>query len=109
TQFTSNSGTDYNIGFFGVGSWCNYTRHYPAGTYNVIGRFAEGAGTALAGLSVVTNGAGTLTQSSNYLGTFTIPAGGWSTWEWVSLLNANGSLAQVTLDGSQTTLQLQGE
>jgi len=36
--FTSGggTGTDYCIGVFRGGSWVNYTRHYPAGTYNVV-------------------------------------------------------------------------
>jgi hypothetical protein len=101
-------GTDYNIGFFGGGSWCNYTRHYPAGTYNVVGRFAEGAATTTATLSQVTAGAGTTNQTKNQIGTFTIAPQGWSTWEWAPLRDGNGNLAKVALDGSAATLQLGG-
>ncbi len=108
-QFTAVGATDYNIGFFGIGSWANYTRHYPAGTYNVVGRFAEGAGITYASMSIITNGAGTSIQSSNYLGQFTIQNEGWGTWQWSSLLDANGNLAQITLDGSTNTLQLAGQ
>ena len=107
-QFTAAGATDYNIGFFGIGSWVNYTRTYAPGTYNVVGRFAEGAGTTSAGLSMITNGAGTSLQSSNFLGQFTVQNEGWGTWQWASLLDANGNLAQVTLDGSKSTLQLAG-
>ena len=106
-QFSS-GGTDYSIGSFGINSWANYTRHYPAGIYNVVGRFAEGAGPASAALSILTSGYGTTPQTTNQLGTFSIPEGGWSTWEWVPMLGANGNLAQVTLGGSKTTLQLDG-
>lgn len=102
-QFTASGGTDYNIGSFGVGSWANYTRHYPAGTYNVIGRFGEGAGIAGANLALLTNGVGT-----NLLGTFTIQNMGWSTWQWQELTDASGNPAQVTFDGSQQTLRLGG-
>jgi len=109
TQFTSVGATDWSIGSFGGGSWANYTRHYPAGTYNVVGRFAEGAGTSKAGLSLLTGGYGTSIQTSNLLGTFSIPVGGWSTWEWATLVNGSGSPVNVTLDGSQTTLQLEGQ
>ncbi len=101
-------GTDYNIGFFGGGSWCNYTRHYPAGTYNVIGRFAEGAATTTATLSQVTAGAGTTNQTKNQIGTFTIAPLGWGTWQWAPLKDGNGHLAKVTLNGSTNTLQLGG-
>lgn len=100
--------TNYNIGFFGGGSWCNYTRHYPAGTYYVIGRFAEGAAPTEAILSQVTSGFGTSTQTTNFLGNFSIQVGGWSTWEWASLKDGNGDLVKLTLDGSTNTLQLSG-
>jgi len=107
-QFTSVGATDYSIGSFGPGSWANYTRHYPAGTYNVIGRFAEGASSTHAYLAQQISGYATTLQTSNFLGTFSIPEGGWSSWEWVPLLNNTGNMATVTLDGSQHTLQLIG-
>ncbi|HTJ00570.1 MAG TPA: hypothetical protein VL527_16940 [Dongiaceae bacterium] len=106
-QFTS-GGTDYSVGSFGPGSWMNFTRNYPAGTYYVIGRFAEGAGTTHATLAQVTNGRGTTNQVLNPLGTFTIPAVGWSSWGWQPLLNDSGKQVKVTLDGSLSTLQLGG-
>ncbi|HTV42125.1 MAG TPA: carbohydrate-binding protein [Candidatus Sulfotelmatobacter sp.] len=101
-------GTDYNIGFFGGSSWANYTRHYPAGVYNVVGRFAEGAAVSHAILSVLTSGYGTTNQATNFLGTFTVPLGGWSSWEWAPLLDSEGNLVQVTLNGGQQTLKLGG-
>ncbi|HXB60272.1 MAG TPA: hypothetical protein VNU95_11930 [Candidatus Acidoferrales bacterium] len=99
TQFSS--GTDYSIGSFGPNSWANYTRHYPLGTYNVVGRFAEGAAVTHATLSV-------LGQVTPFAGSFTIPLGGWSSWEWATLVDNNGNPAKVTLDGTQRTLQLGG-
>jgi hypothetical protein len=102
SQFES-GGTDYNIGFFGNPSWANYTRHYPLGTYNVLGRFACGAtGGSSATLSKVTSGYGTTNQTTSELGSFTVPEGGWSTWEFVQMTG------NVTFDGSKTTLQLEG-
>jgi hypothetical protein len=107
-QFTSAGATDYNIGFFGHNSWANYTRHYPAGTYMVVGRFAEGNNPTEDTLALVTSGRGTATQTTTTLGTFPIPAKGWGTWEWAPLLDGSGNPVKVTLDGSLTTLQLQG-
>jgi len=102
-------GTDYNIGFFGGGSWCNYTRHYPAGTYNVVGRFAEGAAPTSATLSLVTSGATTTSQTVSLLGTFNIlQPKGWGTWDWAPLVDDSGNAVQVFLDGSQTTLRVSG-
>ncbi len=107
-QFTAGK-TDYSLGSFGAGSWANYTRHYPPGTYNVVGRFAEGAGTSQFGLSQLTSGHGTTNQTTTPLGSFTIPNQGWGTWEYATLLDGNGNPAKVTLDGSQITLQLVGQ
>ncbi|HVU26283.1 MAG TPA: hypothetical protein VHG71_00840 [Verrucomicrobiae bacterium] len=110
SQFTSGGGTgiDYDIGYFGNGSWANYTRHYPTGTYNVVGRFAEGNNPTEATLSLLTSGYGTPVQTTNVIGTFFIPVKGWTSWEWAPLKDANGNNAVITLDGSLTTLQLEG-
>ncbi len=106
-QFSS--GTDYNIGFFGAGSWLNYTRHYPAGTYYVEGRFAEGTTSTEALLSQLASGYGTSVQTSNVLGTFFVsPTGGWQTWGWATLTDTNGNPVKLRFDGSLPTLQLAG-
>ncbi len=98
---------DYDIGYFGAGEWGNYTRHYPAGNYNVWGRFACGdANQSSALLSIVTSGWGTTTQSSNYLGSFSIPTTGWSSFGWVALKDLNGNLVSVTFNGSTNTVKL---
>ena len=109
-EFTSGggSGIDYCIGYFGGGSWVNYTRHYPAGTYYVVGRFAEGAGFTQPTLSLVTSGAGTTNQTLQPLGYFPVFQQSWSTWEWVTLTDNNGKPVKVTLDGSATTLRYSG-
>ena len=101
-------GTDYNIGFFGGGSWVNFTRHYPAGTYNVWGRFAEGAAPSQLDMAILTSGYGATNQIATMLGTFHVAQTGWSTWDWAPLLAANGRLATVTLNGAQQTLKLLG-
>ena len=104
-----NGGTDYNIGFFGAASWVNYTRHYPAGTYYVWGRFAEGGGSTEAVLSRLASGYGTSAQTSIILGTFVIPStGGWQTWGWSPMTDAGGNPVKVRFDGTQATLQLAG-
>jgi hypothetical protein len=102
SQFVNAVTTDYSIGSFGPGSWANYTRHYPAGTYNVMGRFAEGAAVTHATLTQLVG------ATTNFLGTFTIPPQGWGTWEWSSMLDNNGNPARVTLDGSAQLLRLGG-
>lgn len=105
TQFAG--GFDYDIGFFGQGEWGNYTRTYPGGTFNVWGRFACGdANGSQAILSLVTSGWGTSIQTSNALGSFSIPTTGWSSFGWVPMRDANGNLATVSLNGSTNTLKL---
>ena len=93
---TAFAGTnDYAVGYFGVAEWVNHTRNYPAGTYNVYGRFAAGGGTSYMSLSQVTSGA------AASLGTFTIAnTGGWSTYGYVPLRDSLGNLVELTIPSS---------
>ncbi len=102
-QFTTAGKTDYNIGSFGLNSWANYTRHYPAGTYYVVGRFAEGAGPSGANLSLLTPGV-----STNLLGVFNVQNMGWGTWQWAQMVDDSGNPTKVALDGSAQILRLGG-
>jgi hypothetical protein len=104
TQFAGTN--DWAIGFFGASEWGNYTRTYPAGRYFVWGQFAAGGGVTSAELSLVTAGWGTTTQTTNVLGTFSIPNSGWTTYTWVPLRDADGNMVKVTLSGSTNTLKL---
>ena len=89
---------DYSVGYFVTGEWMNYTRNYPAGTYNVYGRFAAGGEAGTMSLSIVTNG------TAGTLGTFNIAnTGGWGTYAYVPLRDAFGSLVQLTISGSSAT------
>jgi hypothetical protein len=105
-QFGTN--TDYKIDWFGYGSWCDYTRHYPAGTYYVVGRFTEGSSATVATLGRVTSGHGTANQVVSTLGTFFIPLGNWTSAQSVYLTDSSTNLITVTFDGSQTTLRFSG-
>ena len=107
-QDINNPQPDYTMGFFSDGAWANYTRVYPPGSYNVYGRFATASATGTdAQLSVLTSGWGTSVQTSNLLGTFTLPnTGGWESYAFIPLRDASGKLVTVTLNGSTNTLQL---
>lgn len=106
-QDPSNPQPDYSIGFFSDGAWASYTRHYPAGKYNVYGRFAAGGGDTDATLSQVITNWGTTSQETNMLGTFAIPnTGGWETYTYVPLRDPDGNLVTLTFNGSTNTLQL---
>jgi len=102
------SSPTWRINWFGFGDFCNYTRHYPAGSYNIVGRFTEGGGASSATLYKVTAGVGTLTQTTSLLGTFNIPLGGWNAWAYGTLVDGSDAPVVVSFDGSKTTLQLAG-
>ncbi len=98
--------SDYTAGYYSSGAWMNYTRHFPAGTYNVYGRLAAGGGDTVVNLSQLTSGWGTTTQTSNLLGSFAVANAGWETYHFTPLRDSQGNLVPVTLDGSTNTLQL---
>ncbi|HZM06344.1 MAG TPA: hypothetical protein VFC44_25365 [Candidatus Saccharimonadales bacterium] len=98
----------FNVGYFGLGYWLNYTRDWPTNNYNVWGRLAGGAG-PFSGttLSLVTNGVGTPTQMTNVLGTFAdATASGWQAYHWIPMMAANGGGMAVISLGGQETLKL---
>jgi hypothetical protein len=98
---------DYNLGWFTAGEWVNYTRQFPAGNYLVFGRFARGTGTnATPTLSRVTSGAGTTTQTTVDIGTFSVDSHGWGSYGWILLKDGSGNPVTLALDGSATTLRL---
>jgi hypothetical protein len=107
-QYNGTGYTDYSVGYFHTNEWLNYTRHYPAGTYNVYGRMAtSGGGTSYASLSAVTGGWGTASQTTNTLGMFTITTNAtWETYSFYQLANASGSPVAVTFSGETNTLQV---
>ena len=75
----------WRINWFGFGDFVNFTRHYPAGTYNIVGRFTEGGAASSALLLKVAPG------STNVLGTFNIPLSGWNGWEFATWWTARAS------------------
>jgi hypothetical protein len=102
-KFTTAGAIDYKIGWFGTGEWVNYTHTYPTGVFNVYARMAGNAGAASLTLGRVTSGWGTAQQTLTNLGTFAFPGtGGWSTYLYQPLTDANGNLVPVTLSGTNT-------
>jgi hyaluronate lyase len=98
--------TDYSLGYFGAGAWANYTRVYPAGSYNVYARLAAGSGATTCTLYQVTGGWGTTSQTTNLLGTFTVPNTAWETYNYIPLKDNGGNFVTVTFNGSTNTLRL---
>jgi hypothetical protein len=105
-QYDGTGYSDDSIGFFSPGSWANYTRHYPAGTYNIYARLASGGSATTCTLSEVTRGWGTTSQMTNLLGTFSVPLTAWESYNYIPLEDNFGNLVNVSFNGSTNTLQL---
>lgn len=101
---------NYDLGSTANGNWGNYTRTYPAGTYNIYMRAANGNGGASArgSAALVTSGATTASQTLSAIGSFdpVPPTGGWQIYTWVACKDKNGNLGQVTLKGNPSTLRI---
>ncbi|MDR3460014.1 MAG: hypothetical protein P4N60_21515 [Verrucomicrobiae bacterium] len=104
TNFNDTTICTFDLGWFNLGDWVNYTRTYPGGKYNVWGRLAGGVG-AFSGttLSQVTSGVGTSNQTTQVLGSFADAApAGWQAWHWIPLLDANGNQVVIQPPGKAT-------
>ncbi|HUA67749.1 MAG TPA: hypothetical protein VMA13_04305, partial [Candidatus Saccharimonadales bacterium] len=105
-QFTAAGIPDYLVGYFNPGNWVNYTKTFPAGTYNIYGRLANGnGGLANCSLAVVTSGQGTSNQTTVPLGTFQFTSRGWNSFDFIPLADQWGNKLAVKLNG-QTTLRV---
>lgn len=105
-QYNGTGLSDYSLGYFSAGAWVNYTRNFPAGSYNVYARLAAGSSATTCALYRVTGGWGTAAQTTNLLGTFSVPLTGWESYTYVPLRDSNGSMVTVTFNGSTNTLRL---
>ncbi|HXR48581.1 MAG TPA: hypothetical protein VN784_14185 [Candidatus Limnocylindrales bacterium] len=106
TQFTAAGIPDYLVGYFNPSNWVNFTRTFPAGTYNIYGRLANGnGGLASCSLAEVTSGQGTTSQTTTQLGAFQFSARGWNSFDFIPLSDAWGNSLVVKLNG-QTTLRV---
>ncbi len=94
---SSNPQQNHMIGDWSSGEWQNYTKTFPAGSYNVWARLQTSSGSTI-NFDQVTAGWGTTSQTTSRLGQFTLSGAG---WQWVELVQ-NGSPAVVTLSGTNT-------
>jgi hyaluronate lyase len=106
-QYNGTGYSDYSIGYFSPGSWANYTRHYPAGSYYVYARLASGGSATTCTLSEVTHGWGTANQTTNFLGAFSVPLTAWESYNYIPLTDNSGNPVAVSFNGSTNTLQLE--
>jgi len=103
--YIGTTNVDYDIGFGHNGTWCNYTRHYPSGTYNIYMRGADGNGTDADSAHVLVQ-SGTASIAGTAPFNFSVPQAGWQTYFFVPAIGADGKLAQITFDGTQSTVQI---
>ncbi len=106
SQFTAAGIPDYQVGYFNPSNWVNYTKTFPAGSYNIYARVANGSdGLANCYLAEVTSGEGTTNQTTTQLGAFQFSARGWNDYDFIPLSDAWGNALVVKLNG-QGTLRL---
>ncbi len=96
-QMTDPGVQDYTIGYIRIGDWMNYTRSYPAGTYNIYARLAGGASHD--------RGAFQHGQRNARLGNFQFSGSDWGAYQYVPLVDGDGNLLTFTFDGSPQTLR----
>ena len=106
SPFTAAGIPDYQVGYFNPSNWVNYTRTFPAGTYNIYARVANGnGGLANCYLAEVTSGEGTTNQTTTQLGAIQFSGRGWNAFDFIPLTDPWGNVLAVTLNG-QTTLRV---
>jgi hypothetical protein len=98
---------DHDVAFWTNNGWIDWTRTFPSGQFYVYGRLSAGNGAFNLQCSRVTNGAGTSSQTTSYLGTFKGTGASFTTWQYVPLINTNNSqLVAVTFNGLDTLQML---
>jgi hypothetical protein len=111
-QYGNNPGSQgYDVGFNNGGDFANYSRHYPAGTYNVFLRGASGASTHVTDAASMVVVGGTVTLTGAAAGPFQFNvygSSGWQNWLWCPLHDSGGNLVTLTVpnDGAASTLKV---
>jgi hypothetical protein len=103
-KFVNVGASDYQLDWFGIGDWANYTGDYPTGNFYVYIRSAGlGATSFSMYLDQVVSGAGTTNQVTKRLGRWSAVGRGQQTYAWVPLTD-DGLAAPtvVKLSGGKT-------
>jgi hypothetical protein len=106
-EFVNGGDTDYQLDWFGIGDWANYTDVYPTGGFYVYVRTAglEGIPYSMY-LDKVVSGAGTTNQVTTRLGQWSAVGINQQTYAWVPLTDS-GLVAPVVVKlGGVSTLRL---
>jgi hypothetical protein len=100
---SSNPIVKHMVGNWSSAEWQNYTKTFPAGSYNVYARLSTASGATIK-FDQVTGGWGTSEQTTANMGTFTFSGASLTSWQWVPLLK-NGSLAVLNFGGTTNTVR----
>ena len=105
--FLNQGAQDFQLDWFGIGDWANYTDVYPTGSFFIYVRSAGLLGTPFTmDLDQVVSGAGTTNQVTQRLGQFSAVGVNQQTYAWVPLTDA-GLIAPVAVKlGGVSTLQI---
>src|SRR5581483_6646169 len=95
---------DYDQGWNNGGSslWGNYTRHYPAGKWNIIGRMAGDGSSAKSAVMYQGGTNGTVLGQYNVVNT-----ANWQVYNYTPLSDTAGNPIEWDTDGSKQTLTMQ--
>ena len=106
-EFVDAGAFDYELNWFGIGDWANYTQVYPTGNFNIYVRSAGLSGNPyLMYLDQVVSGAGTTNQVTKRLGQWGAIGLGQATYAWVPLTDG-GLVAPVAVKlGGVSTLRI---
>ena len=106
-QYIGTGKQDYDVGFTDNGDFGNYTRTFPAGTYNLFVRAAGGNGakTESADISVV-SGTATINSPASAPYKFGVKGNGWQNYDFMPVTDSAGNLVQIAFDGTPSTLQV---
>lgn len=109
-RLTHSGFQDYDVGFTSGGNWGNYTRHYPAGVYNIFVRASRGDGGNVSdagSFALVTSGYQTANQTTSQIGKYGVSStGNWQRYNWFPVLDSGNNLGRFTTDGSLKTLRV---
>ena len=104
-DYVGSFSSDYQLNFFAGGDWANYTRDFPAGSFNVYAR-SSGVSFNTMNLGQVVSGAGTTNQVIKHLGQWSALGTGIHNYGWLPLTDAGGVAPVILKLGGVSTLQV---
>ena len=104
-DYVGSFSSDYQLNFFAGGDWANYTRDFPAGSFNVYAR-SSGVSFNTMNLGQVVSGAGTTNQVIKHLGQWSALGTGINNYGWLPLTDAGGVAPVILKLGGVSTLQV---